>query len=467
MAYSLSDKTPSLPGAKSTSPRVVTRQACDACRIRKRKCSFAAEEGIRWTNAPYAPEPGRTCHNCRRTDSQCTFLLPSKARGPKPRRDLRYNTAQHSASPENSLTLDPKLANQQSPLAAEISPGSGVAAYATDILFPRDLVRFILNDYATYVYPLIPVIHRPTFELDLDSNRDMHDLDFLALIISLCAVTVSLLPSRFQTYRTFSSPLPFQTRSEMADHCYKLNQSFRDTRYFDTVSHQKWASTYLLGVAFHQTVNNNLWRMLEVESMQLLRLLEVQHLSSYTGLNAIEIQLRKKAFWLMFYGYVHQMYNLRNERLMFLDPTTLCDLDIEGLMPTPVDDEFISSSGILPCPEDVAAKSLTAGFNIHSRVFSAAVIPPRSNTQQVADYFHLKDPILRLDSLKSRLHHLKYMLDTIVPAYRPWLPRTNDAAPEKEFDVANYTTRPNRFACQQATAIFLSSTAIGEFPSYV
>lgn len=432
-----SDKAPFSPGARPLSPRVVTRQACDNCRIRKRKCSFASDEGIRWATVPCAPKPGTRCRNCTKADSQCTFLLPSKARGPKTRRNLHHNAAQHSVSPENSLNLDSDLVNQLSPFTTESSPSIGITAYATDILFPRELVRFILGDYVTYVYPLIPVIHQPTFQLDFDSDRDMHDVDFLALIISLCAVTVSLLPSRFKTYRSFSSPLPFETRTEMADQCYKLNQSFRDTTYFDTVSHQKWASTFLLGVAFHQTVNNNLWRMLEVESMQLLRLLEVQHLSSYSGLDAVEIQLRKKAFWLMFYGYVHQMYNLRNERLMFLDPTTLSDLDIEGLMPNAVDDEFISCTGVLPCPEDVASKSLTAGFNIHSRVFAAAVISPRLTTHPAPDLCHPKDPVSRLDSLKNRLHHLKYMLDTIVPAYRPWLPRTHDPDPEGDTDVVN------------------------------
>ncbi|KAF5702664.1 hypothetical protein FGLOB1_9478 [Fusarium globosum] len=415
-----SDKAPFSPGARPLSPRVVTRQACDNCRIRKRKCSFASDEGIRWATIPY---------------SQCTFLLPSKARGPKTRRNLHHNAAQHSVSPENSLNLDSELVNQLSPFTTESSPSTGITAYATDILFPRELVRFILSDYVTYVYPLIPVIHQPTFQLDFDSDRDMHDVDFLALIISLCAVTVSLLPSRFKTYRNFSSPLPFETRTEMADQCYKLNQSFRDTTYFDTVSHQKWASTFLLGVAFHQTVNNNLWRMLEVESMQLLRLLEVQHLSSYSDLDAVEIQLRKKAFWLMFYGYVHQMYNLRNERLMFLDPATLSDLDIEGLMPNAVDDEFISCTGVLPCPEDVSSKSLTAGFNIHSRVFAAAVISPHLTTHPAPDLCHPKDPVSRLDSLKNRLHHLKYMLDTIVPAYRPWLPRYHNRDPEGGTDV--------------------------------
>lgn len=316
-----------------------------------------------------------------------------------------------------------------------MSPASCILPYATDILFPRDLVRFILNDYVTYIYPLIPVIHRPSFETDLDGNRDLHDDDFLTLIVSLCAVTVGLLPSRLQTYREFSSPLPFHTRSEMANCCYKLNQSFRDTTYFDTVSHQKWASSFLLGVTFHQTGNNNLWRMFEVESMQLLRLLEVQHISSYAGLDAIEVQLRKKAFWLMFYGYLHQMHNLRNERLTFLDPVMSCEINFEDLMPVPVDDEYISSSGILSCPETEAAQSLTSGFNIHSRIFLAALRPPGSDAKKHCICSHVKDPAVRLASLQDRVHHLKYMLDTVLPAYRSWSKSTTAAAP---------TTSPGR-----------------------
>ncbi|KAM5522692.1 glycosyl hydrolase family 3 N terminal domain-containing protein [Fusarium oxysporum f. sp. phaseoli] len=386
-----------------------------------------------------------TCDNCKKSNSQCTFQLPSKARGPKRKTEYRLNVsgsvlseadlgleAQSPTSPQSFSNPGSSIISLAEP---SVSPASCILPYATDILFPRDLVRFILNDYVTYIYPLIPVIHRPSFETDLDVNRDLHDDDFLTLIVSLCAVTVGLLPSRLQTYREFSSPLPFHTRSEMANCCYKLNQSFRDTTYFDTVSHQKWASSFLLGVTFHQTGNNNLWRMFEVESMQLLRLLEVQHISSYAGLDAIEVQLRKKAFWLMFYGYLHQMHNLRNERLTFLDPVMSCEINFEDLMPVPVDDEYISSSGILSCPETEAAQSLTSGFNIHSRIFLAALRPPGSDAKKHCICSHVKDPAVRLASLQDRVHHLKYMLDTVLPAYRSWSKSTTAAAP---------TTSPGR-----------------------
>ncbi|KAF5246450.1 hypothetical protein FANTH_6822 [Fusarium anthophilum] len=445
------------PTATSPTSRVVTRQACDVCRLRKRKCSFDTGGGIQWANTALAPDPTARCDNCEKSDSQCTFQMPSKARGPKRKTGYRYrynignaHSASASASGEaeggGGMLNATATVNSSSPLsplpfsnpgsyvlqelegepsiASTASPAGCAFPYPTDALLPRDLILFILNDYLVYVYPLVPVIHRTSFKIDLNRNTDLHDQNFLILIISLCALTVCILPSRLPTYQGFSSPLRFRTRTEMVNHCHKLNQGFRDATYFDTISHAKWASSFLLGIAFHQTGNTNQWRMLEVEAMQLLRLLEVHRVSSYTGLDPIEVQLRKKAFWLMFYGYVHQMHNLRNERLMFLDTMLSCELNLEDLMPAPVDDEYISSSGLLPCSEGIASASLIAGFNIHSRIFAAVLRPSGSIPRQTCICSHLKDPQQRLVSLRERLHHLKYMLDTVPPAYGIWNKKT-------------------------------------------
>jgi hypothetical protein len=73
----------------------------------------------------------------------------------------------------------------------------------------------MLLDYLEFLYPLIPVVHRPSFRHDLLRNRDVNDKDFLVLIISLCAVTVGNMPRRFREYRAFKPSLQFQTRTEM------------------------------------------------------------------------------------------------------------------------------------------------------------------------------------------------------------------------------------------------------------
>jgi hypothetical protein len=433
-------------------------QACDTCRIRKRKCSFGGDDPVRWSGAAQNLDWAARCYNCQKIDSPCTFRLPLKARGPKRKNAHRPDVRQSFPSEDDDLGLEVEVMNGQSPLSQfalsnpssytgqssvrhadkATSPTLSRAGYPTDVLCPRDLMRLILNDYLVYVYPLVPVVHRPSFEADLRRDRDLQDEEFLILLICLCATTVGLLRSQFRKYQEYSSPLPFLTRTEMANHCYKLVQGFRDVVYFDTVSHQKWASSFLLGIAMNQTDNTNLWRMLEIEAMQLARMLEVQRVASYQGLDAIEVQLRKKAFWLMFYGYAHQSYNLRNERLSFLDPIHLREINPEDLMPASVDDEFITSDGILPCSEALAATSMTAGFIIHSRVFWAALNSPGPNS---CTCNHQKNAVERLSSLKDRLHQLKYMLDSVEPAFSPWGNKPSD--PEDVTNIQREAIRVN------------------------
>ncbi|KAH7028914.1 uncharacterized protein B0I36DRAFT_290164 [Microdochium trichocladiopsis] len=398
--------------------------ACDACRLRKRRCSLTAgaEGRTRATGTALAttttslppPPPSSSspssgkCLNCERAGSRCTFLLPLRARGPTPGR--KAVPAHHQIA---AWQVDPHESKTDTAIPTRV--------HATDILFSRELVLLVLNDYVTYVYPLLPVVHRPSFAADLEGGRDARDGDLLALVVSLCAATVGLLPSRLPTYRAHG--LPFETRTAMANHCFRLNQGFRGPAYFDTISHSKWASTYMLGIAIHQTGNANLWRMLEVEAMQLLRLLEVHHLASYAGLDPIEVQLRKKAFCLMFNGYVHQAHNLRNERVTFLDPVLLRTISLDDLMPAPLDDDYLSLAGILPCPHDVASASLTAGFNIHVRVFAAALESPAATfnppPRHCANDRARDTSKARLAALREQHHRLMSMLDSIPPIYQP------------------------------------------------
>lgn len=176
--------------------------------------------------------------------------------------------------------------------------------YPSDGLCNRQLFDRILHDYLDIVYPLIPVVHKPLFLKDLSQAKDRFDPDFLGLAVALCATTVGLLPRKFHEYRSSNTPLAFQTRTEMIDRCYDMLLGLRGPDYFDKINQQKWAVSYLMCVAFFQIGQLNRARMIEVEAMQLARLLEFHRIQSYDGLNCIEMQLRKKAFWLMFYGYV-------------------------------------------------------------------------------------------------------------------------------------------------------------------
>lgn len=161
-----------------------------------------------------------------------------------------------------------------------------------------------MADYLELLYPLIPIVHRPSFRSDLARNRDLYENDFLSVVIALCAVTVGTMPTKFREYRAAEPPIPFQSRTEMINRCYEIIMGLRRASYFDEVNYSKWAVSYLMQISFFQIGQHNRARMVEVEGMQLARLLDFHQISMYDGLNCIETQLRKKGFWLMFYGYV-------------------------------------------------------------------------------------------------------------------------------------------------------------------
>lgn len=204
--------------------------------------------------------------------------------------------------------------------------------------------------------------------------------------------------------------------------------------------------------------------MLGVEAMQLLHLLEVHHVSSYKGFNAIKCQLqKKKAFWLIFCSYIHQTCNLRNEWLTFLDTTMLHNINLKDLMPAPVNNEFILASGILPCPEEVALTSLTTGFILKSHIFTVVLDPPCANAKQSYLCCETKDLVQHITTLRDRLNYLKHMLDDINPMFQPWNTKATGATTSSittDLDKVTNTQRGARRANVHVMHLWLQNMLI-------
>jgi hypothetical protein len=277
-----------------------------------------------------------------------------------------------------------------------------------------------MQDYLASLYSLLPVVHRPSFRLDLSKDRDAYDEDFLGLIVAICAVVVALLRSRFDTYRSYLSGSSWaQSRVEIINRCHSLLTSLRGPTFFDEIGYQKWAASYLMSIALFQVGELNRARMVEVECMQLGRLLNLHRIEQYRDLDCIETQLRKKGFWLLFYGYIHaQIQNLRKERLTFLDHSTLASINLGSLMPVDVEDEQIFKHQIVPLPQPVLG--LTTGFIIHSRVFWHALESPYGTGGSDCLCCRSRSPAAQEAHLRGRLQELKYALDDAPAQLRQW-----------------------------------------------
>ncbi|KAH6997326.1 beta-glucosidase [Ilyonectria destructans] len=319
-------------------PQTLARRACDACRARRRKCVFAEGPPPSQTQGQAAQAQAQ-CHDCLRLGITCSFLVPTRTRGPKP----------------------------------------------------------------------------------------------------LAALTVGLLPSRFPAYRAMAPDVAirFDTRMAMINTCVDMCMRLRTHSYWDHINLRKWAVCYLLSVGCFQTGQANRSRMLEVESMQVGRLLGLHRISDYEGLNRIETQLRKKAFWLMFYTYAHStLLAGRRERLSFLDHSMLQEVNFEALFPLDLDDEFILESSIINPPSPIASPStpgtqspksalgLTSGFILHSKVFLKAV--QEAITPGYCDWERRHTPEVRLSRLRNLLLEIRYMLDDVPGPMRQWA-STGDA----------------------------------------
>jgi hypothetical protein len=314
--------------------------------------------------------------------------------------------------------------------ATIMTPG---ANHATDALCPREMVLWMLDDFLTSLYPLIPVIHRPSFRRAISTNQDDEDPDLRGLIYGLCAAVVGTMPSKYLAYRNHRPPLNFSSRQDFIDHAYTVLLRLRKPDFFDEINHKKFATSYLFDVAYLQIGNANRARMIEVECLQLGRMLNLHRITEYRGLNHIETQLRKKSFWLLFYSYVHgQVQSLRRDRLTFLDPSLIETIDLESLMPIDVDDEAIFEdhmvSGLSSRP------NLTTAFNLTSLVFWAAIASRQACTavasvQQICqcaqDHRHKQ-----ISHLQRRLQDLKYSLGTIPPELRQWAVRPMPLSPD-------------------------------------
>ncbi|KAL1305440.1 hypothetical protein AAFC00_002322 [Neodothiora populina] len=294
--------------------------------------------------------------------------MPVKRRGPPPKRrhilvDSQAKDDRPSVEAEESAVIqrgddppvDPRIAYRPIP----------------DYLTPSDTPLFericsarvfdiIVRDYLDILYPLVPVVHRPTFLNDLRDKRYMHDHTFESFCLAICSLVLGILPRKFDEYRQIDGSLNFPSRRAAAETIHEMIMKSRPVNYFDTLCLDKWAIAYMLAASDVHLGHAARGRMRVAETNSICDELGLQRIGSYAGLDRVESQLRKKAFWLNFTTYSHSrsgeiQWDSLGDRFMF------DTVDAELLMPLDVDDEFIF-------PHEVPAQPpgrtpLVAGFN--------------------------------------------------------------------------------------------------------
>ncbi|KAJ4303498.1 hypothetical protein N0V90_002394 [Kalmusia sp. IMI 367209] len=391
------------------------RKACDSCSVRK------------------CDESGPPCRACAALDIPCTFERPSRRRGPpnrhaeaiKKKRRLDQGEIDlgpaHSASPTNAAHALAQLSLPQQPTAESICS--------------IPIMNNLIDDFFTYIHPLCPFPHEPSFREAWDNREDCHNPSFLALLASMIASLVASFPRKPRLHLKQQTRDYYPNHLSLVDKCREVCAQARGVGYLDkpVLNVYDACTSYFLGLTGAYTFR---WRQLRLyfgECLTILRSLGLHkaqdqgytflgglpHATGSSGpkfegsrdmkLDLITEQIGRRVFYTLFVG----VRNMQQLGASFGELTMLPSTPTEQLPPLPleVDDAYIYPNEILPQPVGVVPE--VTGFNINVRIYNSYAALSTSEMAYGIDELFDWDQQQRM--LDQCLRRCKEVLDNMPP----------------------------------------------------
>lgn len=263
--------------------------------------------------------------------------------------------------------------------------GGQTTVLDAEIIAPWPVLTLLVDDFFTYIRPLMPFPHEPTFRSAFNARADRTNSEFLALLASMIGVLVASFPrsARAHLKATHSTNL-FPTAITMIDRCRAVAMEARGSTYMarEEMTVDDAAISYFLGLSAAYTLQWKACKRYMAETMTFCRELLANRRSetastvaeiaaALSGTNRpidhIQDQISKRIFWVMVAGLrsMTQLGASINE-IPLPPPTTqepYPDLPVE------VDDELIYTHQILAQPDGIT--SLITGFNHNVNTYMA------------------------------------------------------------------------------------------------
>ncbi|KAJ9611103.1 hypothetical protein H2200_004286 [Cladophialophora chaetospira] len=353
-------------GQGSSEPKVRLRKACDSCSVRKVKCD----------------ESGPPCKSCAALDIPCTFERPSRRRGPPNRHAEAIKRQKLDGNSFDAARSSPTHDAAYS-LAALSSPTHLSAESICDL----HTVKVLLDDYFTYIHPLIPLPHEPTFRRSFEAREDRTNHNFLALIAAMVECLVASFPRRpRQLFTSDPGKAQFPNAGALIDRCHQVFVEARGLGYMDRqMNLYDGISSYLTGLAAGYTLDIPRMRLYLGECTIIMRELQFHRpeihrpaqtpatpygpaeMPRYPLIDHIYQESGRRLFWLLFVGAMSARQLDEAEGDLLMPPVSHAEM--LPPLPVEVDDEYITEAQIFPQPRGVVSEMV--GFNLNVKVFRA------------------------------------------------------------------------------------------------
>ncbi|TKA71923.1 hypothetical protein B0A55_07924 [Friedmanniomyces simplex] len=270
-------------------------------------------------------------------------------------------------------------------------PGHQLTA---DSICPIETLDLLIDDFFTYIHPLCPFPHEPSFREAWKRREDVKNKAFLALLASMIGALVSSFPRRPRLHlKAHKREHMFPTHISLVHRCQQVCAVARGPGYLESESLSVYdaATSYFLALMTTYTFRWRLGRLYFGECLTILRTLGLHkpkgHSNTQLGslpsamgsqgaeldgsrdqpVDNITLEMGRRIFWTMFVSVkTIQQLGASFGELVIPPPTPS---DPYPPLPAEVDDFCIYPThneqqppGLLP---------MTAGFNANVKVFSS------------------------------------------------------------------------------------------------
>ena len=321
-------------------------------------------------------ESGPPCQACATLDIPCTYERPSRRRGP-PNRHAEAIKKKKRDSPVVDFLTPPSPAVSSSTTLVS-SEASNLSA---ESICPLALLTLLVDEYFTYVHPVVPFPHEPSFRTALQNREDTRDPKMLALLAAMIAALVASYPRKpRQHLKALRNENLFPSAVSLLERCHNVAIEARGPGYLDKDPSLVDALTsYLMALTGGYTFKIHQARLYANEAQSILRSLGF-HRPKTSGTNAgplgenqgssenlVEREVGRRLFWCLFVGMrsIQQFGGGEGSITEFFLPPETTAAPYPPL-PLEVDDECIFPDRILPQPAGVVPR--IRGYNANIQV---------------------------------------------------------------------------------------------------
>lgn len=363
-------------------PKTRLRKACDACSIRKVKVGLSLCK-LPTMLTSQCDTSGPPCRSCASLEIPCTYDRPTRRRGPPNRHAEALKKQKLGETPAGSPT--------SSELSVPVSTFNNVTslppAVSAESICPLTTLQLLVDDYFTYIHPLIPIPHEPTFRASLERRQDVTNPTFLSLLASMIGALVASFPRRPKLHlKAEAERAAFPHSVALVKQCHDVAIQARGTGYLDrNATIYDAAISYFLGLSAGYIYDLRRCRIYFSECQTMIQIYDLcrepdrvvplsptspaSSLSQDpdTRINIVERELARRLFYTTLVGY-RSLQQLGSTDTKFHVPP---ETPTERYPPLPleIDDQYIFPTHIEPQPADTASQLV--GFNANVRVYSS------------------------------------------------------------------------------------------------